>query len=210
MKNGILSIITVIITAIIFFVAGFWMAGILPQTAPAPVENSTANAGPGLNTTAIRGDQLPSPELADEFYALQTRYSIAFSKLKYNPVKNEITLYDYPTFNKYAALEIDGKKIGNYTIRLQHDTEFVTIQEEVKKQLFQLRKNPDYQIDGISMVTDPFGNPPGNYAELWVYQSTQENKKLDNTVILGWKILVYPMSPIPTNNGTTSKPISTT
>ena len=210
MKNGILSIITVIITAIIFFVAGFWMAGILPQTAPAPVENSTANAGPGLNTTAIRGDQVPSPELADEFYALQTRYSIAFSKLKYNPVKNEITLYDYPTFNKYAALEIDGKKIGNYTIRLQHDTEFVTIQEEVKKQLFQLRKNPDYQIDGISMVTDPFGNPPGNYAELWVYQSTQENKKLDNTVILGWKILVYPMSPIQTNNGTTAKPISTT
>jgi hypothetical protein len=186
------------------------MAGILPQTAPAPVENSTANAGPGLNTTAIRGDQLPSPELADEFYALQTRYSIAFSKLKYNPVKNEITLYDYPTFNKYAALEIDGKKIGNYTIRLQHDTEFVTIQEEVKRQLFQLRKNSDYQIDGISMVTDPFGNPPGNYGELWVYQSTQENKKLDNTVILGWKILVYPMSPIQTNNGTTAKPISTT
>ncbi|MCX5844578.1 MAG: hypothetical protein NT022_12695, partial [Deltaproteobacteria bacterium] len=86
MKKGIISIITVIVIAIVFFVAGFWMSGILTPKEPAPFENFTAIPVPGLNTTAIRGDQLPSPELADEFYALQPRYSIAFSKLKYNPV----------------------------------------------------------------------------------------------------------------------------
>jgi len=51
----------------------------------------------------------------------------------------------------------------------------------------------------MAMVTDTFGDLPGNYAELWVYKSTPENKKPDNAVIKGWKILVYPMAPLPIN-----------
>jgi hypothetical protein len=47
------------------------------------------------------------------------------------------------------------------------------------------------------MNMDPFGDHPGYYAEVWVYQLTPENEKLDNTVINGWKILIYPVSPPP-------------
>lgn len=209
MKGGIPSIVIAIIIAIVFFFAGFWMSGMLSKIEPAPPENFTAISVPGLNNTDIRGDKLPSPELANEFRALASRYSIAFSRWKFDPIKNEITLYDYPTFNENAVKELQGKQIGNYTIRIQHDTEFVTTREEVRKQLIEFRKIPDYQINSISMLTDPFGDPPGNFAELWVYQSTSENKKLNNMVIQGWRIQVYPMSPIPTSDGNTSTQIST-
>jgi hypothetical protein len=50
------------------------------------------------------------------------------------------------------------------------------------------------------MVTDAFGDPPGNYAEVWVYKSTPENQKLEKIVIQGWTVLVYPMAPLPTES----------
>lgn len=49
------------------------------------------------------------------------------------------------------------------------------------------------------MITDTLNDPPQNYVDLSVYESTSENKKLDNTIINGWKILVYPESLPPTD-----------
>jgi len=140
--------------------------------------------------------KLPSLELQKEFQDLGSQYSIGFSKWEFNPEKKEITLYFYSfgTYNENGINRLQGKQIGNYTIRVIHDIEFETTKTEVYEQLSQFRKNPEYQISHISMETNAFGDPPGNYAELWVYKSTPENKKLDNTVIQGWKIQVYPVS----------------
>jgi hypothetical protein len=57
--------------------------------------------------------------------------------------------------------------------------------------LWELKKNPDYQITDISMISDSLVDPPELHAELWCSDSTPANKKLDDTVIKGWKIFVY-------------------
>lgn len=127
--------------------------------------------------------------------------NFTLDKWEFNPVKrNEIILYAHDIRNENAINKLQGKQIGNYTIRIIHDTEFETTRAEIEEYLAQLRKNPDYQIAGISMVTNPFENPTGHYAELWCYSSTPENKKLDNTMIKGWKIFVYPLPPLPKNS----------
>ncbi|OPX63850.1 MAG: hypothetical protein A4E34_00676 [Methanoregula sp. PtaU1.Bin006] len=88
----------------------------------------------------------------------------------------------------------DHRRVNNYTIRMVHDTEFEATVKDVKKHLTKFQDNPDYQISRISMLTDPFGDPPGYYVEMWVNQLTPENKELDYTVIDGWIIQVYPES----------------
>jgi hypothetical protein len=98
-----------------------------------------------------------------------------------------INLYAIDIRNESEIKGFEGKKIGNDTIYIIHDTDFETKRSEVFAYLWELKKNPDYQISDISMVTDPYGP----YVELWCYKSTPENKKLDNTMIQGWKILVY-------------------
>ncbi|MCX5844579.1 MAG: PKD domain-containing protein, partial [Deltaproteobacteria bacterium] len=116
------------------------------------------------------------------------------SKWETDPTIKEMTIYAYDIQDENKINALSGIQIENYTIKIVKDKEFETTRADVQKQLLQLRKNPEYQIGGISMITDAFGEPPGNYAELWVYNSTPANKKLENTIIQGWEILVYPVS----------------
>lgn len=58
----------------------------------------------------------------------------------------------------------------------------------------QYREDPAYEIHTIGLITDYNRDIPEYYAELWVYNSTPENKKLDNALIEGWKIQVYSMA----------------
>jgi hypothetical protein len=87
-----------------------------------------------------------------------------------------------------------GEQLGKKSIRIVHDVEFESTRADVKRQLAVLRKNPEYQIAWIGTITDTTGDYPEKYIELWVYESTQENKKIDNSVIQGWTIHVYPVS----------------
>ncbi|HUT39304.1 MAG TPA: hypothetical protein VMW77_08390 [Methanoregula sp.] len=204
-KNRIPLIVTAAIITIAILFVGLWMLGNLLPKGVTTSDKASGNFTPELKITNNISKELPSPDLK-KFQALQAQFG--FSKWEFDPVKKEMTLYAYDIQNESVIKNLQGKQIDNYTIQIIHDTEFKTTRAEVQKQLIKLRKNPEYQIDGIFMVTDAFGDPPGNYAELWVYKSTPENKKLDNTVIMGWKILVYPMAPLPTDAGNSSKPIS--
>lgn len=203
MKNRTSLIVTTMIIIIAVLFMYLWISGIF-ATGVTTLDKPSVNITPELKDTNSSPIKLPS-ELRNELRTLEWKYSIGFSKWNYDPIENEIILYDYPTFNENVVKNLQGKQIGNFTIRIQHDTEFETTRVKVREQLWQLHTNPDYQLARISMITDPFGDPPGNYAELWVYNSTPENKKLDNTVIQGWTILVYPMAPLPADTVNNSK-----
>lgn len=204
MKTRIAVIITAAIIIVAIFFIYFQPWGDLLPNGQISTGGLSTNDSPELKNVN-NSKKLPSPELQQEFRSLQSQYSLGFSKWDFDPIKNEITLYDYPTFNEKVVNDLQGKKIDNYTIRILHDTEFIVTQEEVYKQLWRLHKDPAYQLARIAMVTDAFGDPGGNYAELWVYNSTPENTKLDNTMVQGWTILVYPMAILPSSDGNLSK-----
>ena len=119
---------------------------------------------------------------------------LGISKWEYNADKKEVKLYVYDISDERVIVAFQGKQVDGYTIKMVHDREFETTREDVQTQLTQLKENSNYELARISMVTDAFGDPSGNYAELWVHKSTPENKKLDGTVIQGWTIMVYPIS----------------
>lgn len=161
------------------------------------MQNSSVTFNPPFIDTNSSPSKLP-PEVHDQMWPLKQEYHFTVNKWEFDPVKRStINLYSHDIRNATLIKDLQGKQIGNYTIYIIHDTEFEAIREEVRVYLNELRKNPDYQINSISMVTDRIHDPPENYAELWCYDSTPENKKLDNTRIKGWKILVYPVSPPP-------------
>ena len=120
---------------------------------------------------------------------------LGISKLEFNPDKKEITLYIYDIDDTCEIKTLQGKQIGDYSIKIIHDMEYEDTRAEVRSQLLELKKDSSYQLAHISMVTDTFGDQPGNYAELWVYKLTPENQKLQGTTIQGWTILIYPISP---------------
>lgn len=157
----------------------FWLSGPTPSIEGANKNNSYKN-------------------VTNEIQKFQSKFGI--SRWECDSEKNEITIYVYDIQDEKIINEFQDKKIENFTVRIIPDTEFERTRAEVTTYITQLQKNPEYQIARISMVTDAFGNPPGNYAELWVYIMTPENKKLDNSIVHGWKILVYPMAPLPTES----------
>ena len=138
--------------------------------------------------------QIIPGDLKNVIQSMNSNSQFSISKWEFDPSTKEIILYIYDVIGQQMMDDLQGKRVGKYSIRVVHDTEFEKNREDVRQQLADLWKNSDYQIAGTAMVTDTLNDPPQNYVEVWVYRSTPENKKLDNTVINGWKILVYPES----------------
>lgn len=170
-----------------------------PADLPGAMQNVSATAAPVFKDLNSSPSKLPS-EIEREMWPITQEYHFTVNKWEFDPeIRNEINLYAHDIRNESMIEELQGKQIGNYTIHIIHDTEFETIRLEVVAYLTELRKNPEYQIAHISMVTDRISDPPGNYAELWCTGETPANRKLDGTLVKGWRILVYPMSPPPTS-----------
>ena len=203
MKKQIPLIITAVIILIAIFFVYPWMPEIILK-GRVTTDSSTVNNTPETNRTNYDLQFFP-PEIREDILNHAKKYSVNVSHWGFDPLNNEINIYAYGIDNESTTNDLKGQQIGNYTIHIINGSEILNAQDEVIQQLSQLRENPKYQIAHISMVTDPFSDPKGYYAELWCYSSTPENKELDNMVIRGWKIQVYPVSPIPSNTGNSSK-----
>jgi len=203
MKNRIPLVIAaaMIIVAILFVY--LWISGIFPK-GMTTTEKPSGNITPELNNTNTSLKNFP-PEIRGEIQTLAGKYSLALNIWGFDPINNEINLYAYGIPNESAFSDLHGRQIGNYTVHIINYTEILNARDEVYNQLFQIQKKQEYQIAHISMMKDIFSDPKEYTVELWAYNSTPENKKLDNMVIKGWKIQVYPMSPIPSDTGSTSK-----
>jgi hypothetical protein len=133
------------------------------------------------------------------------RNGLFINKYEFDPGRQDLViLYAYDISNMSRIESLQGSRVGNYSIRVVRDNEYETRRSEVKSYIAELIKNPDYQIATTSMVSDRISDEPGDYVELWVYRTTPENKKLDNTMIRGWKILVYTVAPMPTETKNSS------
>ena len=196
MKNRIPLNITLAIIAVAIIIVCLGMSGIfLPN-------ETTHDVKPPINGTPVfknidnpNREISASPELLKELRSLNFRSrGFGINNWEFGPHPNEITLYVNDIKNQSEILDLQGKQLGNYTIHIIHDTEFEDTRTEVIEQLRKLQKDTKYQIAMIEMSSGAFGDPPGNFAEVWVYQLTPENKKLDGTVMNGWTILVYPAS----------------
>lgn len=209
MKNQNLQIITVMLLIITVVFVCLWISGILVPNGTSTIEKPVINNSPELAEKLSSLKPFP-PEIRGEIQILAAKYSIALEWWGFDPYNNEIDLFEHGIYNSSATDDLRGKQIGNYTIHIFNDTEFETTESDVRLYLAQLKKNPDYQISWIDMVTGgSIANPTGPYVELWVNKITPENQKLDNTVIQGWKILVFPMAPLPTdmtNSSSTNTP----
>ncbi len=163
---------------------------------PVSTQLDSCPQGHGLNQiglTHVNKQSIPD-ELKTALKQFNEYSHLGINDWNLNSTTKELTLFTYD-IREDQVMENDRKTIiGNYSIRLVHDSEFETNRAEVQRKLLDLRKNPEYQIGGISMITDAFGDPPGNYAELWVYKTTPQNEKLEYADMQGWIIRVYPVS----------------
>jgi hypothetical protein len=208
MKNQNLRIIAAVALIITVVLVYFLISGILIPKGASTIEEHVINSNPELAEKFSMLKSFP-PEIQGEIQTLATKYSIDLEWWGFDPYNNEIDLFEHGIHNSSATDDLREKQIGNYTIHIYNDTEFETTESDVRLYLAQLKKNPDYQISWIDMVTGgSIANPTGPYVELWVNKITPENQKLDNTVMKGWKILVYPMAPLPTNSSNSSSTIS--
>jgi|WetSurMetagenome_2_1015567.scaffolds.fasta_scaffold43469_2 hypothetical protein len=199
-KNRISLIAVAAIIIITVFLGYLWITGIIPKGLP--VDNVSVHRIPEFKDVNMSLNKLP-PETYGEIRTLERKNSFTLDKWEFKSAKSsEINLYAHDIRNESAINALQGKIIGNYTIQIIHDTEFEAIRADVEQQLAELKKIPDYHISRIGMVTDTNIDPAEHNVELWVDMSTPENKKLDNTVIKGWKIHVYPMSRPPTTQRT--------
>jgi len=120
--------------------------------------------------------------------------SFTLNKWELDPIDHEITFYVFDILDEREIDEFEGKNLDKYSVHIIHDTEFEEVRNNVSQQLVKYMDDPEYQIAHIGMSTNRISDPPENNAELWVYKSTPENMKLDNLVINGWTINVYPVS----------------
>lgn len=138
---------------------------------------------------------------------MQTSEIFSINKWEYNEENKELAVYVYNVKDELALQKYTMDPNKGYSIRIIHDSEFEKNRSDIQSQLVQFLNNPAYAIAGISMVTDRNIESPGNYVELWVYNYTQENRRLDNSELDGWKIQVYPVSSpqIRSENGNITK-----
>ena len=190
MKKGLpLILVSIVILSISFWISAEFLAGMAT-----PTEKLPENSNFGFNDANFSKTKLP-PELRHNLAQLEDELHFTVGKWEFDPEDNTtINLYAHDIRNESMMRDIQGKQIGTYAIRIIHDSEFEVTRSEVFQQLMQYREDPAYQIANVAMITDYNRDPSEYYAELWAYNSTPENKKLDNTVIRGWKILVYPMT----------------
>jgi hypothetical protein len=196
MKNRIPLIITAAIVIIAVVFVYLWMLGLLIPKGTTIDEKPSVNITPVFSDKNLSLRRLP-PDIRDEVLFIDN--SIPLNKWEFNSTNNNvINLYAYDIRNKSEISGLQGKQIGNYTIFVIHDIEFETTRSEVEEYLRDLMSNPDYQIATFGIGVNHLVDPTEYFVDLWCYSSTSENKKLDKTVIKGWKIIVRPMAPPPT------------
>jgi hypothetical protein len=200
MKNRISLVVIGTIIIFIFGIACIGISGIQGKGNSTSTENPITAVPTNITNQNITPEKTLYPELLKQLRMLNIRYhDFGIHRWEFGPNTDEITLYTYAVHNESVIQNLQGTKINNYTIRIIHDTEFEKTQHELVQKLTLIQQDSRYQIDHFYTVVDPFGDPPEDTIELWVVALTPENRKLDNTEMDGWKVVVYPMStPVPT------------
>lgn len=198
MKNRISLIIVSIILIFAIGITCYWMSEIQSKEVMIATENATMIVPTKLINSNITPEKIPSAELLKQLnnFSMQ-HHDFGVHKWEFGPNSDEITLYAYAIKNESLIQNLQGAYVNSYKIRIIHDTEFERTQQKVVRNLTLLQQDSRYQIDHFYTIVDPFGDHPEYTAELWVNGLTPENRKLDNTKINEWRIVVYPMSPYP-------------
>ncbi len=204
MKNDLKNQIPLIVTGAIIVIAVLfvylWMSGIILK-GRVTTDSSMVNTTPESNRTNYDLQFFP-PEIREDILNHAKKYSVNVSYWGFDPLNKEINLLDTGTLNESVLKELQQVKIGPYNIHVLNNTEILRSQDDVYYQVSQLRKNPQYQINQISMVPYSLNPPTRSSVELWCTDYTPENKKLNYAVIKGWVIVVIVPVPIPKDTWT--------
>jgi hypothetical protein len=192
-----------VVVGMIIFIAGIIVYLGLSEIHIQNVSNANekpVTTNPQIITTAnLTSEEQPNPELLEQLQKFSMHQDFGINKWEFGPDANQITLYANGICNESQIKDLQGTRIGDYTIRIIRDTEFEKARDDVLANLTILRKDSRYHITSINMGTDPFGNPPRYFIEVWVDELTPENKKIDNTMIQGWRIEILKPSFNPEN-----------
>jgi len=194
------AILTIIVAAIFFLISGTFLKAVAVAVTIPNSSLELKNREP-LQTTDNNTEILRDNLTEDPSWMESASQHLPVSKWELNSTTNELTFYTYDIQNETCVNENQGKRVGNYTIRFVHDTEFEKTRDQVRDYLGELKNNPDYDIRYIETTADgfrSFGNfHPTGFAELMVREWTPANRKIDYTTVNGWLIEVHQLSPMP-------------
>ena len=175
-KKSSLAIFIFVVALLIFFIALFLSSSFLENE---KVENMTLDE---LNKT-----------LAVELDRIDREKGFVITKREVDEDQKNITLYEI-YMNDDQIAELQGKEIGDWTISVIPDTEYMDEIEAVWAEVMEMKKNSELQISGSSFTV----NPDLKEIELWVSNRTPENQALEGKMIDEWTIHVYGPGYIPT------------
>lgn len=191
-KNQIPKILIAAIILIALIFTWVWLSGMLIPASPLPNENTSINTTSEADKNDVNLKGFP-PEIHDEVQSLSEKYSISLKYWGFDPIHNEIALIAYGIHDTNATKDLQGKKVGSYTIHIFNESDFRTTESEIRAYINELERKPEYQISSMEMVY----SHNGPRVELWCVDLTPENQKLENVVIFGWRFYVNVCCAVP-------------
>lgn len=180
-------IIIILMSILIVFCSIFWLFDVLKTTNTEGLESMTQSLHIYPNTYEERKNVTKNlPEiLKNELDNLILYKKFGISKWGVDPNSQQLIIYAYDIQDQNEINNLQNKKIGNWTIRIVHDTGIENEIKEVYTELKQMETDSDLQVSGCEML------PADRKIRMGVYKSTSDNQKLNDTVIKGWTVEVY-------------------
>jgi hypothetical protein len=160
--------IAVVILAIIYF--SIWIFGAC-QLKENPNDRKVIE-----NMTA---EKLPD----DVLEGIMLHQKFAVIKWEYDYENKQFIIYAIRRGNQYNVSDLQGKQIGNWTIKIIHDVDYENETDLVLADLKELKKNPDLQLGEYDI-----GDKEIN---IWVPNLTSENRALEGKVIRGRMVHIW-------------------
>lgn len=186
MKRSVVIIIILVIILIVFC-SGLWLFNVLKTRNMEGSETMTQSLHLYPNTWEERKNvtkDLPDI-LKNEVDELILHAKFGISKWGVDPDNQQLIIYAYNIQNQDETNKLQNKKIGNWTIRIVHDTEIETEIKEVYTELKRMENTYDLQVACVETA------PSEKKITMWVSNSTPDNQKLNGTQIKGWTVEVY-------------------
>lgn len=199
MKNSGMEIISgTSIMLLVVFLAGCTIPHqILPVQMKPTIDTTKISTATSItldeaNWSAL--SQIP-PEIRNDTWRYAEKYSIPFVNWGFDSFNNEVDLFAKDFHNASAIDDLQGKKIGNYSIHIFDETELKTAEPDVRSYFAELSKKPEYQIDNFTLINTNFDLFPGTgrpSVVVYLNITTPENQQILNKYYKGWKVSVAP------------------
>jgi hypothetical protein len=177
--SPILGIIVVVIIAFIITCCALLMFGALEPHEKIKNLEVTDN---------MTSERLPE-DLEKVIEDIQMNRKIGVNKWEYDYKNKQFIIYVIGLRDENKVSDLQGKQIGNWTIKVIHDVSYEKERDLVRTEIMELEKDPELQI------AESDRGAGGKEVNIWVFNLTPENQALNGKKIHGWTIHVWKLQP---------------